>query len=112
MATWGESIRSLKLTAGHKLVSTRPSLSSGGPTKALVVTDMPLSFLDALSVFSPVFEPVLWLVSPAFRERTRERWARSDRGVRIGEVGVWLTVWSAILALSVVVVTGWLKSSD
>jgi hypothetical protein len=71
-----------------------------------------LDALNALNFLGPVVEPVLWLVSPTFRARTRERWARSGRGLRIGEVGVWFAVWGVILVLCIFGAAAWLQASQ
>jgi hypothetical protein len=52
-----------------------------------------LTFAEGAQPLVALFAPILWLASPAFRERMRERWARRGRRARIGDVMAWCVAW-------------------
>lgn len=54
------------------------------------------AFLSLGELAQPVaalVAPVLWVFSPAFRNRMRRRWAERGRRARIGDVMGWCLAW-------------------
>ena len=50
-------------------------------------------FGEAFTPLAALAAPVLWMLSPAFRTRTRDRWERLGRRARIADVMGWTLAW-------------------
>lgn len=48
---------------------------------------------DFFSPLAALIAPLLWLVSPTFRARTRQRWDLRGNRARISDLLAWVTAW-------------------
>lgn len=66
-----------------------------------------IPLFDIGGLLSQLAEPVLWLVSAEFRERTRAEWARGGARRRIADVLSWLFISALLLAVALWILLAW-----
>ncbi len=52
-----------------------------------------------LNLFAPLVHSLHWLLSPAYRARVRKQWAQYSAMQRVGEAGLLLCYWVAVVAV-------------
>lgn len=62
-----------------------------------------LQLLDGLwlllNLFAPLLHSLHWLLSPAYRAQVRTQWAQYSAMQRVGEAGLLLCYWVAVVAV-------------
>ncbi|MCB1577082.1 MAG: hypothetical protein KDI81_07010 [Xanthomonadales bacterium] len=67
-----------------------------------------IPLFDIAGLLSQLAEPVLWVVSAKFRERTRAEWARGGARRRIARVLSWLLISALLIAVVLWILLAWL----
>ena len=63
---------------------------------------------EALDFLGVLVEPVLFLISPRFRQETRAHWANGGARRRIADVSSWILVWALLIAAILWISLAWL----
>jgi hypothetical protein len=62
---------------------------------------------EIVGLLSQLAEPVLWVVSPKFRKRTREDWAQGGARRRVADVLSWLLISALLIAAVLWISLAW-----